>query len=68
MISELDREDKIWVIQQIVRLASEFAQCCFVGKYLYENFVVGDEEADYMLSILLHEVLDLGTLSRRNEL
>ena len=50
MISEMDREDKIWMIQQIVRLASEFAQCCFVGKSLYENFVVGDEEADYMLS------------------
>ena len=58
MISQLHQEDKVWAMRQIVRLASEFAQCCFMGKYLYENFVVGDIEPDNMLSILLHEVLD----------
>lgn len=58
MISKLSQEDKVWAMQQIVRLASEFAKCCFMGKYLYENFVVGDQDPDNMLSILLHEVLD----------
>jgi hypothetical protein len=32
MISQLHQEDKVWAMQQIVRLASEFAECFFCGE------------------------------------
>jgi hypothetical protein len=56
-IAALSREDRVWLVEQIVRRASEFGVCKDLGANVFNYFVVRDlEETDIMFSKLLEEV------------
>ena len=56
-MSSISRDDRIWILEQIIRRASEFQSCRDLGANLFNYFVVRDfAEADVMLSILIDEI------------
>ena len=51
------RDDRIWILQPVIRRAPEFQSCKDLGANLFNYFVVRDfAEADVMLSILIDEI------------
>lgn len=56
-MGSISRGDRIWILEQIIRRASEFQSCRDLGANLFTYFVVRDlAEADTMLSILVDEI------------
>ena len=56
-MASISRDDRIWVLEQIIRRAPEFQSCRDLGANLFNYFVVRDfTEADIMLSILIDEI------------
>jgi len=56
-MTSMSMDDRIWILQQIVRRAPEFQVCRDLGANLFNYFVVRDfAEADIMLSILIDEI------------
>ena len=56
-MASISRDDRIWVLEQIIRRAPEFQSCRDLGANLFNYFVVRDfTESDIMLSILIDEI------------
>ena len=55
-VGSLSQQDKIWVIEQLVRHAPEFGACRDLGANIFNYFVASDCEADLMLTTLLKEI------------
>jgi len=56
-MDSISREDRIWILQQIIRRAPEFQSCGDLSANLFNCFVVRDfAEANIMLSILIDEI------------
>jgi len=56
-MASITRDDRIWILEQIIRRASEFQICRDLGANLFNYFVVRDlAEADIMLSVLIDEI------------
>ena len=57
LMESISRQDRIWLVEQLVRHASEFGRCRDLCANIFNYFVVRDmAEADLMLSILLKEI------------
>ena len=58
-LNSLSYEDRLWLLEQIVRRAEEFGVCLNLGAYVFNHFVMRDEaEAADMLSNLLEVIID----------
>ena len=56
-MASISRDDRIWILEQIIRRAREFQSCRDLGANLFNYFVVRDiSEADVMLAILIDEI------------
>jgi hypothetical protein len=57
-IAALSHEDRVWLVEQIVRRAGEFGVCKDLGANLFNYFVIRDlQEVDIMLCKLLEEII-----------
>jgi hypothetical protein len=57
-IAALSHEDRLWLVEQIVRRSSEFGVCKNLGANLFNYFVRDLGETDVMLSKLLEEITE----------
>jgi hypothetical protein len=59
LISSASFQDRIWIVRQIVRRASQFGVCKELGANIFNYFVIHDlSQADIIFSILLDEICD----------
>jgi hypothetical protein len=57
LVTSLSKTERVWVIQQVVRLAPQYGECFDLGGNLYNWFVVQNlVESAVMLETLLHEI------------
>jgi hypothetical protein len=57
LVASLSKMERVWVIQQVVRLAPQYGECFDLGGNLYNWFVVQNlVESAVMLETLLHEI------------
>lgn len=57
LVSSFSKSERIWLVRQIIRRASEYGQCLDLGGYLFTYFVVRDfSESSIMLETLVDEI------------
>ena len=58
LIASVSCNDRIWIVRQIVRNATEFGVCKDLGANIFNYFIIHDlKDVDFIMCILLEEII-----------
>jgi hypothetical protein len=62
LIASVSREDRIWIVEQIVCLATEFGVCSDLGAAIYSYFILRDPAESEQLDLILTRAISTSRL------